>query len=406
MQQASPGTADDLRTIGLIGLAHGLSHFFQLVLPPLFIFMIAEFDVSYTELGAVMTVFFVTSGLAQAAAGFVVDRFGARIVLIAGLAVYCTAILLFGLLPSFWMFVPVAMLAGLGNSVFHPADFAILNATVNQSRLGRAYGVHTFGGNLGWALASAFMLLVAGVAGWRVALFAAAAIGFAVLALLIANWNRLRDESPDKPVAAASGAPATGLLPLLTTPVMLCFGYFLLLSTALIAVQNFLPATLNALHQTPLAAAGTALTGFLLGAAAGVLVGGWLADRSHRHDAVIALGLAASALLFVLIGAAALPFAPLVAAATAAGFLSGVTTPSRDMLVRSATPPGATGRVYGFVYSGLDAGSALAPVTIGLMLDHGEPRWAIWLVAAMLFAAIFTAVSIRIGAKPVAQPAE
>ncbi len=419
MQQPPTYSAGrDIRTTGIIGLAHGLSHFFQLVLPPLFLFLIAEFDVSYTELGVVMTVFFTVSGVVQAGAGFLVDHFGARRVLILGLTVYCVAILLFGLVTEFWMFIPVAVLAGLGNSVFHPADITILNAQVTPTRLGRAFGVHTLGGNLGWALASAFMLGVAGIAGWRGALFAAAALGFAVLVLLLASrdWLRAAPARPQPAVAAraAQGVAAQGIAargfaaiaPLITTPVVLCFFYFLLLAAALIAVQNFLPATLGALHETPVALAASALTGFLLGAAAGVLVGGFIADHSSRHDTVIAIGLAGAALVFAVLGFVAPAGFLLVGLTAAAGFLSGVTTPSRDLLVRSAAPPGATGRVFGFVYSGLDVGSALAPITVGLLLDHGAPAWALWLVALILFAGIFTAVSIRGGVKPAPQAAD
>lgn len=388
----SPGS--DLKAIGLIGLAHGCSHFFQLVLPPLFPFLIAEFQLSYTELGVMMTVFFVTSGLAQPPAGFLVDRIGARRVLIGGLALYCVAIGLVALLPSFWMFLPAMALIGLGNSVFHPADFTILNTTVSQHRLGRAFGVHTFGGNIGWAIAPILMLPLAGQFGWRIALFGAVIVGLCVLILLWINRASLLDGSE---IVGQGRRPFTrlGLRPLLAAPVLLCFLYFLLLATALIAVQNFLPATLGALHQTPLTLASAALTGFLLGAAGGVVVGGFLADRSTRHTAIIAGGLAAAAILLLAVGHVPLPAAILLPAVAAAGFLAGVTTPSRDLLVRSATPPGATGRVFGFVYSGLDAGSALAPATVGLILDHGRPEWVLWLVAAVMICAIFTAVSIR-----------
>ncbi len=364
------------------------------MLPSLFPFLIAEFGLSYTELGVMMTVFFITSGLAQPPAGFLVDRFGARRVLIGGLALYCAAMLLVALLPSFSMFLPVMVLVGLANCVFHPADFTILNTTVSPHRLGRAFGVHTFGGNIGWAVAPILMLALASQFGWRIALLGAVIVGLAVLALIWVNRASLHDGTG----TAGHARPAfarLGLRPLLAAPVLLCFFYFLLLATALIAVQNFLPATLGALHATPLTLASAALTGFLLGASAGVVVGGFIADRSARHTAIIAGGLTAAAILLLAVGHVAMPAAILLPVVAAAGFLAGVTTPSRDLLVRSATPPGATGRVFGFVYSGLDAGSALAPATVGLMLDHGRPEWVLWLVAAIMICAIFTAVSIR-----------
>ena len=393
-------TRRDLKAMGLIGLAHGCSHFFQLVLPPLFPFLIAEFGVGYTELGVMMTAFFVSSGLGQPLSGFLVDRFGARRVLMMGLGLYCAGVLLFAVLPSFWLFLPAVVLAGLGNSVFHPADFTILNATVTPARLGRAFGIHTFGGNLGWAAAPVPMVTLASLYGWRMAVVAAFLAGAFVLALIVSQRRDLRDRPRDAGGAAAAAPDGGGLAPLISTPVVLCFVYFLLLALALIAVQNFLPVTLGALYATPLTLANKALTGFLLGASGGVLVGGLLADRSGRHAPIIAGGLAAAALVFVVLGGVDMPAALLVGAVATAGFLSGVTTPSRDMLVRAASPPEATGRVFGFVYSGLDAGSALAPAIVGLMLDRGHPAWVLWLVAGMLFAAIFTAVSIRGSAPP------
>ncbi len=385
------GTAsrrDDVTTMGVIGLVHGSSHFFQLVLPPLFLQIKAEFAVGFTELGAMMTGFYLVSGTMQPVAGFLVDRYGARRILLLGLSCCILGVLGCAFAPNLWAMTAAAALIGLGNCVFHPSDFTILNASIDPGRLGRAFGLHVFGGNIGWAAAPATMLGLSGLVGWRGALVGAAVIGLAILA--VAWWWRdhLRDtqgatEQLDSPLAA-----------LISRPVVLCFLYFLLLALALIAVQNFLPVTLDALHQTPLALAATALTGFLIGAALGVLVGGVLADRSSRHALVVAVGLGLSALAFVWIGLADLPAAVLVAVVSLAGFMSGVTTPSRDMLVRGATPKGATGRVFGFVYSGLDAGSALAPTTIGLLLDGGRPEWVMWLIAVTLAAAILTAVGV------------
>ena len=379
--------------MSLIGTAHGCSHFFQLVLPPLFPFFILEFEVSYTELGAMMSLFFAVSALAQPVAGFVVDRVGARHVLIGGLLVYCVAIALCATLPAFWMFFPLVILVGLGNCVFHPSDLSILSASVTPSRLGRAFGVHTFGGNLGWALAPVFMLTCAGLFGWRIAVVAAASVGLLVALILILNRADLRDTTTSD--ATERTRSRVGLAPLFSPPVLLCFLYFALVATATIGLQNFLPPTLGALHDVPLALGGSALTGFLLGASLGVLLGGLLADRSGQHRLIIGGGLAGAAMLILVVSASALSALLLVATISLAGLLAGLTSPSRDMLVRSASPVGATGRVFGFVYSGLDAGSALAPITIALMLDHGRPQWVLWLVAAVLCAATLTAGSVR-----------
>ena len=395
--RAAAAWSHDIKVVSLISLAHGCSHFFQLVLPPLFPLLAAEFAIGYTELGVVMTIFFVTSGFSQVAAGFLVDRFGARRMLLAGLALYCFAIIFFAMAGAFWLFYGLAVLLGLGNSVFHPADFTIMNGSLDPRHLGRAFGMHTLGGNLGWALAPGFMLSIALVAGWRVALLAAAGLGFAILLALWWSRAELDDgpQAPEQRPAARRTASSLSLLAMIGGPVFLCFLYFALLALALIAVQNFLPPTLQALHATPLQIGNVALTGFLLGASAGVLAGGILADRSPHHSLFIALGLAGGALLFVAVGNLALNDVVMVAGMAAAGFLLGMTTPSRDLLVRSATPKGATGRVFGFVYSGLDVGSALAPVGVGMLLDSGRAEWVLWLVAAILVLAITTAVSVR-----------
>lgn len=386
----------DLKVMALIGVAHGCSHFFQLVLPPLFPFLKDEFVVSYTELGLVMTLFYVTSGLLQTPAGFLVDRIGARNVLIGGLGIFCTAILLYGLVPSYWMLVPVAILAGIGNSVFHPADFSILNASVDQKRLGRAYGTHTLGGNLGWGLAPVLMAGGAALFGWRAAPIIAALVGYAILAALLLNRDLLKEDAGTaRRAAAKAGEKAEALGPLLSLPVVMCFGYFLLLSFALIGVQNFLPATLEALYGTPLALATTTLTGFLLGASGGVMVGGWVADKGVKLEVIVICGLLGAAALMLVVANLNLPAVLLVAAIAGAGFLQGFTTPSRDLIVRGAAPKGASGRVFGFVYSGLDAGSAMAPLVIGLLLDHGRADYVLWFVAFMLALTTLTAVAIR-----------
>ena len=386
----------EILTIGLIAAAHGCSHFFQLVLPPLFPFLIAELDTGYTELGALMTLFFITSGIGQPIAGMLVDRLGARAVLLAGLAVYVASVLAMAAAPSLPMLIPAVVLAGVGNSVFHPADYTVLTASVRPTHHGRAYGAHTLGGNLGWAIAPAFMLAVAALAGWRAALVAAAAVGGLIWLALWLNRTSLRADRDGERTERRRKTSTPRSVDLLLHPaVVLCFGYFTLIAAALIAVQNFLAPILDAVHRTPLAVGAGALTGFLVGASAGVVAGAVVADRPVRHTGVIAAGLASSAVLFVVVAHVDLPTAALVGVLFAAGFLSGVTTPSRDMLVRSATPRGATGRVFGFVYSGLDVGSALAPVAVGLLVDSGFARAALWAVAALLLAAIGTAVLVR-----------
>ena len=398
------------RVIGLIALAHGASHFYQLALPPLFPHLKQAFGVGYTELGTLMTVFYVFSGAAQTGAGFLVDRFSARSVLLGGLALLSVAIILAGLAPVFWMLFPLAALAGLGNSVFHPADLSILTASVRRTRHGRAYGFHTLGGNLGYALAPIVMVGLALEVGWRSALMAAGAGGLVLLLLLFVNRNLLldaHDETPPAPATPAArerprgtaprwplGVIGRELIPLLSVPVLLCFAFFVLVAAATIGLQSFFPALMDRLYGLPVAEGAPLLSVFLFGASGGVVLGGFLAERaSGRLQLVIGAGLAGAAAVFVAISFGVFPAAALAAPFALAGILVGVTMPSRDMLVRETAAAQARGRVFGFVYSGLDSGAAAAPLVVGLLLDHGDPRAVLWLVAALLLLAIVTAVT-------------
>lgn len=393
-EQNLPLSGRDRLAIAVVGVAHGCSHFFQLVLPPLFPFLVHEFDVSFTELGLLMSVFFLVSGIGQPLAGFLVDRVGAKKILFLGFGLYVAGIMALALLPVFWMFYVVIALTALGNCVFHPADYTILNASVRHTHIGRAFSVHTLGGNIGWVVAPGFVLSIAAVAGWRTSLSTAALLGGLIWLTLWFNRGVLRDGRDEDTASTAASAPFDASV-LWSSTVLLCFAYFACIAAALIAVQNFIGPILEALHAVSLVMAGTALTAFLLGASAGVIAGGVAADRTTQHVKVIIIGLAGSGLSVVLVGYAPSFEAILIALMAISGFLSGITSPSRDMLVRSATPPGATGRVFGFVYSGLDVGSAIAPVTVGALLDHGQPIVALWLIGAILLLAIFTVVGIR-----------
>jgi MFS family permease len=371
---AARSRGQDLRVIGLVGSVHATSHFFQLVLPPLFPLLKDAFGVGYAELGVLVTLFYGASGLSQTAAGFAVDRFGARAVLMAGIGLFASAILLIGVAGSFWPMVPLIVVAGIGNSVFHPADYSILTSAVRKEWMARAYGVHQLGGNLGWAVAPVAVLTLTHLFGWRSALILLGIFGYLLLAVVWWQGKSLTVGDASSARARVAAGPRTAPLQLLLAPaILLCFAYFAMLSMALTGFQSFLPAALNTAHGTPLGTAGWALTGYLLGGAAGILFGGWLADHSRRHERILAGGLVAAAVLVMIVGLIDLPAGPLVLMVAAAGFCSGTTAPSRDMMVRGATPPGSTGKVFGFVYSGLDLGSALVPPVLGLFLDHGLP---------------------------------
>lgn len=409
-----PVPSRDGRVIALIGSAHFSSHFFQMVLPPLFPLMKDSLGVGYTELGLLMTVFYAVSGIGQPIAGFVVDKIGARTVLVGGIALLALSMILVSFAPSYWMVLALMVPAGIGNCVFHPADYSILSASVSPGRMGRAFSVHAFGGTMGWAVAPAVMFTLSALVDWHFALLVAGILGFVIAIAVRAQAGILSEDRTGAASAhghgggaGAAGAPGLTWQVLLSLPILMCFAYFLFLAVAGIALQNFLAPTLQALHGTPIAVGAGALTAYLLGSAAGILFGGWTADRIHRHELMVGVGLFCAAMLILVSGYVALDALALNALLAVAGFMGGFASPARDMLVRRATPKGATGKVFGFVYSGLDLGSTLAPTLAGALVDHGLPMGVLFLVAAGQLLAILTAFGLGQRPRvPVPQPAE
>ncbi|MBL0352368.1 MAG: MFS transporter [Dechloromonas sp.] len=397
---------NDVETIAVVGFVHGVSHFFHLLLPPLFPWLMEDFGLSFTGIGATMTVFFVISGVGQALSGFLVDRLGAARVLGAGIGCFLVAAVLLALADDYAMLVVVAALAGLGNSVFHPADFTVLNRHVSQPRLGHAFAMHGLSGNLGWALAPVFLTSIAASAGWRAAALSAAMVAAAALALLF--WRR--DALADPPGIAYEVREGEGvsIFAFLGSPaVWTCFAFFFLITTAFGAIQNFATPILQNLHGLSLAVAASALSAYLLGGAAGILGGGLLA-RKGDHERLIALALGAAALLAVALATLPLPSWSVLPLMAGIGFCTGVAGPSRDLLVRrvatSRFGQAAYGRVYGFVYSGLDAGLALAPIVFGVFMDHGRFAQVLIGIAMLQALAIFTALRVG-GGETMADPA-
>jgi FSR family fosmidomycin resistance protein-like MFS transporter len=286
-----------------------VSHFFQIVLPPIFPLLKDAFGVSYVELGIVMSLMYATSGLMQTSAGLIVDRFGPSRVLIGGLGLYSVAVLLYGFAPNLWVLAALAVAAGLGNCVFHPADYAILSARVEATRLGRAYGVHNFGGSLGWAAAPTAVLTLTALFGWRVALSILGGLGLLLTFCLVVQAAALsakgRANRPGE--AAASSAKV-----FLSQPILVCFGYFVLLAVATVALQAFLPSSLVSGFGISFALANSALTGFLVGSAVGMFVGGIIVDYFGRQELVVAIGLLTTALVSLSIGILAVPIPALI----------------------------------------------------------------------------------------------
>lgn len=369
-----PTLRQDARTIGLIGLAHGSSHFFHMLLPPLFPFLIADFGYSYSELGLLLSVFFVVSGTGQALSGFLVDRVGARPVLFAALTSFAAAGVVAGTAGGYAGLVLAAVLAGLGNAPFHPVDFTILNKRVSPARLGHGFSVHGISGNLGWATAPVFMAGIATATGsWRMACLGGAALALLVLAIMVWNRDALDDRQGAWAQQAAKGAgggvPEHPMAFLKLPSVWLCFSFFFWSTCSLSAIQSFAGPALQRLYDMPLSLTAMVVTGYMLCGALGMVLGGFLVGRVERLEKTISICLLASAGLLVLVGSGLLPGMAALAVAALAGMGIGIAGPSRDMLIKRAAPPGATGRVYGTVYSGLDLGFSIAAPVFGAMLD-------------------------------------
>ncbi len=388
----------DARVIGLVATAHGVSHFFQLLLAPLFPWIRAELGLSYAELGALMAIFFIVSGVGQALSGFIVDRVGARSVLFVGLALLGAAALVMGTSSGYAGLALGAMIAGLGNCVFHPADYTLLNRRVSAPRLAHAFSAHGISGNLGYAAAPVFLVGIAQLTGsWRTAVLAAAAVAIAVLLLLLLNRSVLDDRaglSAADGSRARSAAAGSSLAFLKLPQVWMCFAFFLVSSLAIGGVQSFAPTALHELYGMPLTLAALAYTTFMLASAGGMLLGGFAGARTSNHDRLIATCFVVAGSLSVLLGLAVLPAVMVLPIMGLIGFGTGVANPSRDLLVRAASPAGATGRVYGTVYSGLDAGMAIAPVIFGLIMDAHQPGWVFVVIGGFQFLAIFTALTV------------
>lgn len=374
---------EDVQLIGLVGIAHLVSHFSQLLLAPLFPWLKEELVVSYAELGLLMTIFFVVSCLVQASSGFVVDRFGPRPVLFGGLTLLGAAAFGFAASHSYAMLAVFAVVAGTGNGVFHPVDYTLLNRKVHPSRLGHAFSVHGITGSLGWALAPAMLVPLTMAYGWRVALMCAGVLAFAVLALLWVNRAQLAlDRLP--PAKATAAAPLEHSFAFMKLPaVWMCFGFFLFYAAALSGVQLFAPEAARLLHAVPLDRAAICLTVYMVCSAAGMVVGGFLVADPARCERIIGAGFGMAAVIALTIGFADIPAYAVPVLFGAMGFGAGIAGPSRDLIVKRASPPNATGRVYGVVYSGLDIGQAIAPLLFGTLMDLGQPK-GVWLGIAIL----------------------
>ncbi|PWS35401.1 MFS transporter [Falsiroseomonas bella] len=396
-------TGRDARIIALIGTGHFLSHFYMLCLPPLFLVWRDEFDVSYAQLGLAVALMSAVTAALQTPVGFLVDRYGARPFLVGGVLLMALSIAAMAFAPGYWAILLLALLSGVGNSVIHPADYAILGASIDRARIGRAFALHTFTGNLGFAFGPPVIAALLLVMDWRPALLILGLLGVPVAAAILWQSRILQDQAKPKD----RGAQPSGRELLLSRPILLFFGFFLLSAMAGTAIQAFSITVLGKLWGTPVAVASLALTGYMAGATGGTLVGGWFADRYTRHFAfIVGLTCAAAALLMAL-GTVPMPdwLIPLVAGA--AGLAMGASRTPRDVMLKEAVPPGQMGKVFGFVSSGLPLGGAITPVPFGFLIDLGLAWLVLPAAAALLLASLLCmggAAEAARRARPVSPP--
>jgi FSR family fosmidomycin resistance protein-like MFS transporter len=390
---AAPVKARDFRVISLVGAAHFMSHVYILMLPPLFIYARAEYGASFEQLAYAMATFGIFSAALQVPAGFIVDRLGSSTLLITGLALSATGLAIVGLVPTYWALILGYALLGIANTVYHPADYAILSHGVSAPRMAQAYSIHTFLGMAGQAMAPTFMLVMAIHFGWHSGFLAIAVITYAVAAVLLLQKDALsdrhlvrRDDSARKNEPAIERESRWKILT--SGPIVRSFIFFALLTLTGSAMQNFTIVGFGALNDTPAAQASVGLTAFLVFNALGVLSGGFIADRFKNPTRIATVGLAASGVTILILAYVNFPTALFIVMLALSGFLNGVIMPSRDLIVRAVTPPGAFGVVFGFVTTGFNVSAVIAPLLYGWLMDQGQPR------IIFICAAAFTALSL------------
>lgn len=386
----------DAKVISIVAVAHFVSHVYIMLLPPIFLLVKDHFGVGYTEIALALTAYNVMSALLQTPAGFLVDKIGARIMLTLGLILSGIAICVASLLPGYWSFLIGYALLGIANTVYHPADYSILSATVDGKRMGKAFSIHTFAGYLGSGVTPALVIAAVALWGWNGGFICAAILSFAAALLLMVTGSVL-PKAPRKTAetTAKTGDTKVGLDLLLSGPILRNLLFFFCLAMANGGIQTFAVVSLGAIHGTSPEVANIGLSGFLLFSAAGVLLGGIIADRTPHHERVAAVGFACTSTMVFLMGWVTMPAAILIFVMSLGGLLNGMIQPSRDMMVRAVTPPGSFGKVFGFVTTGFNLGGMVAPLIYAWLMDHGQPRTIYVIVILFILLALVTAMTRR-----------
>jgi MFS family permease len=387
---------NDAEVIGLISVAHGTSHFYHLILAPLFPWLKVEFGLSYAELGFLMTMFFIVSTIMQAAAGFWVDHSGPLKVLFFGVAMLAVSAVVLAFSNGYWTLLIGACLAGLGNGVFHPADYTLINRRVSPERVAHAYSMHGVSGALGWAVSPAVLVAVTTLYDWRTALLVASLIACVILIILFARRHILMGSQEQRDIEESARKNTTvWSFDFLKLPmVWMCWGFFFLSALALSGVQSFAPTAMQLLYDLPIALTTTAYSTYMLASAGGMFIGGFIAVRAQFPERVIAVGLVLGSAISILIAMTLVPGSAMMTLFTVMGFCVGIAGPSRDLMIRSATPKEASGRVFGIVYSGLDSGLAIGPLMFGLLMDWRMVPGVFIMIAVFLIMALFTAYRV------------
>lgn len=396
MATSTASIGRETRVLGLISTGHFMSHYSQLALYPLFPLMHDDFGVGYAALGLIVTILNATGAMAQIPIGFWVDRIGAKRILISGLLVKTLAIGAMALTSSYEALLILAAIAGLGNAVFHPADYSILMSTINKRRIGRAFSIHTAAGSAGSAIAPIAILSIAAIWDWRIAVLSVAIFGAITGIAMILQARLMQDHTGGERKAGESGNGQSimdGLRMLMSPRVLILYLFFMMTAMISIGLNSFSVTALIEHYGTPLPLAGAALTTFLTGGFVGVLIGGYLADKTTRHDLIAATSFVGSAAVIILIGSVNLTPLALLCGFATIGILLGAIRPARDMMVRAITQQGDGGKMFGFMSNGHQIAGIIVPVLFGWVIDQGAVQWIFWLSALFMGIALLSLFS-------------